>query len=257
TIQTTTASWPPQKQECIILCGMVLRSYPPSPNLTMRLHFGFCAGGRHSEMAIVELYKKLLQLVTFDEFHQAYGNARLVEPLERKGLTQNGAYRLVEGKFKDVVDGSKKGKLKSAWRLKEFVENNPGPLEPKQRSEIRNSINVDYGWMNCKDIQQSNKLLRIYRQYFESPAANCLDLHSACVSGTLAAYLQRCTGVNLQKEDEALFKNLYPLPSLERMPGEFDASELSGLDYSHYTAFRVAMPLLVAILAFLAGCYMQ
>ncbi|KAH6908231.1 hypothetical protein BKA70DRAFT_1400775 [Coprinopsis sp. MPI-PUGE-AT-0042] len=122
-------------------------------------------------MAIVEHYKELLQLATFDEFHQAYGNARLVELLERRGLTQNAAYRRVEGEFKDVVDGSEKGELKSAWRLKEFVENNPGTLEPKQRSEIRNSINVDYGWMNCKDIHQSNKLLRIYRQYFQSPAA--------------------------------------------------------------------------------------
>ncbi|KAH6891637.1 hypothetical protein BKA70DRAFT_1119861, partial [Coprinopsis sp. MPI-PUGE-AT-0042] len=186
-IRKTIASWPPRKQECVVFCGILLQSYSPTPDLPLWLRFGFCVR-QDAEMEIAAMYLRLLHCASFDEFYWAYQNAQLVELLERKGLTQSSAYRRFKDEFKDVVDGAAKDLLKSSWHLKEFVQNNPILLGPESGQHIAKPAHVDYGWVNCKGTEDSNRLLHIYREYFNSPVANCLELHSACVSGNLVGY---------------------------------------------------------------------
>ncbi|KAH6908240.1 hypothetical protein BKA70DRAFT_1427474 [Coprinopsis sp. MPI-PUGE-AT-0042] len=216
-IRTTILSWPFHRNECVVVCGWLLHWYPPPPHFALWLHFGFCVGNRQSEMAIVGMYRKLLDSTSFDEFHQAYENAQLVELLRKKGLTQSVSYRQVADEFEDVVDGSAKDTLKSAWQLKAFIRSHPDPLQPGEGVDIERSVCGDYGFANCRYTQDFNQLLRIYQEYFNSPTSNCLALHSACVDGKLAEYLQKCPDVTLGKDYEPLFKNLYPLPPLDAL----------------------------------------
>jgi hypothetical protein len=228
TIRAKIASWPVRKQECIRLCGMAFHSYIPPPELELWRRFGFCAGHRRSEAEVLEMYKKLLRLASFDEFYEAYDEGQLVNLLDKKGLTQAAGYKQIEEEFKDVVEGSARGVLKSAWHLKVAIHGNPNSLRP-EGLKIQQSVYVDYGWINCADLQSTNRLLRVYQQYFNSPLANCAKLHSACITGTLAEYLKGIPGVSLQRADTPLFKNFYPLPPPE---GNFDATEHSdGLVY--------------------------
>ncbi|KAH6908252.1 hypothetical protein BKA70DRAFT_1085940, partial [Coprinopsis sp. MPI-PUGE-AT-0042] len=211
-IHDTIASWPPRKHDCVILCGMLIHSYPPPPDLTLWLRFGFCVGGQLSKMAIVEMYKLLIHSMSFDEFYQVYEDAQLVELLKRKGLTQSAAYTQIADEFEDVVSGSARGVLKSAWYLKVFIQQNPNPLRPGEGVHIEKSVYVDYGWMNCKDTQQINQLLGLYQRYFDNPAASCLNLHSACIEGKLVECLENCSNVTLSQQCKRLLKNFYPLP---------------------------------------------
>ncbi|KAH6908248.1 hypothetical protein BKA70DRAFT_1427481 [Coprinopsis sp. MPI-PUGE-AT-0042] len=184
TMRNTIAAWPPRRQECVILCGLLSGSYPPPPKFPLWFQFGFCVGDHHSEMEMVEMYRGLLYSISsFDELCLAYEDARLVELLDRKGLTQSAAYRRVANEFEDVVSGSAVGILKSAWYLKAFIRSHPDPLRSGEELRINSSVFLDYGWMNCEDNHAINRLLRVYQQYFNSPDANCLELHSACVDG--------------------------------------------------------------------------
>ncbi|KAH6891634.1 hypothetical protein BKA70DRAFT_1326761 [Coprinopsis sp. MPI-PUGE-AT-0042] len=222
-IRTIITSWPPRKHECVALCGLVLHSYSPPPELAIWLQFGFCVGDRQSEMVVVDMYRKLLMSTSFDEFHHAYENAQLVDLLSRKGLTQSAAYRRIADEFKDVVGGSARGILKSAWHLKVFIQVNPTSLVPGQGFNMPQSVFVDYGWINCKNTHDMNRLLQIYQQYFNSPGANCLELHSACINGRLVECLEKYSKVTLSEQCRRLLKNFYPLPLPQ---GRFDASSL-------------------------------
>jgi hypothetical protein len=228
TMRTTISSWPARKQECVTLCGLVLHSYSPSPDLDLWLRFGFCAGDRRSEAEVLEMYKNLLRMASFDEFYRAYDEGQLASLFAKKGLTQSAGYNRIEEEFKDVVEGSARGVVKSAWHLKVAINVNPNQLRPQEGLKIQQSVYADYGWKNCADLQSMNRLLRVYQQYFNSPLANCLKLHSACITGTLAVYLTGIPGVSLQRADIPLFKNFYPLPPPQ---GNFDAREHSGLVY--------------------------
>ncbi|KAH6908247.1 hypothetical protein BKA70DRAFT_1281044, partial [Coprinopsis sp. MPI-PUGE-AT-0042] len=212
TVCTTITSWPPRKHEC----------YSPPPEVTIWLQFGFCVGDRQSEMMVADMYRKLLSSTSFDEFHHAYENAQLVDLLSRKGLTQSAAYKRIADEFKDVVGGSARGILKSAWHLKVFIQVNPGPLGLGELN-MPQSVFVDYGWMNCKNTHNINKLLHVYQQYFNSPGANCLELHSACINGRLVECLEKYSKATLSEQCRRLLKNFYPLPLPQ---GRFNASGL-------------------------------
>ncbi|KAH6908245.1 hypothetical protein BKA70DRAFT_1281037 [Coprinopsis sp. MPI-PUGE-AT-0042] len=216
TMRDTVASWPPRKQKCMYLCAMLLHSYNPPPDLDMWLQFGLCVGDRHSQMEIVEIYKKLINSTSFNEFYHAYENAQLVDLFNRKGLTQSAAFRRVTDEFEDVVGGWARGILKSAWHLKAFVQG-PNPIRPGDMLGVYGPTHADYGWINCKNVQDLKQLLRAYQRYFNSPGASCSELHSACINGRLA-----------DKECKGLLKNHCPLPARE---GDFDASQYSGLVY--------------------------
>ncbi|KAH6908256.1 hypothetical protein BKA70DRAFT_1562822 [Coprinopsis sp. MPI-PUGE-AT-0042] len=252
-IRTTFTSWPPHKHECLVLCGLLLHSYSPPPEQALWLQFGFCVGDRQSEMVVADMYSKLLSSASFDEFHHAYENAQLVDLLSRKGLTQSAAYRRIADEFEDVVGGSARGVLKSAWYLKVFIRVNSSPLAPGGKLNMEQSVFVDYGWMNCKNTHDINRLLHLYQQYFNSPGANCLELHSACINGRLVECLENCSEVMLSKQCKQLLKNFYPLSPSQ---GRLDVIAQSGLVFLKPAAKPSSSGMTLAFLvAFLVAAF--
>ncbi|KAH6909637.1 tRNA synthetases class I-domain-containing protein [Coprinopsis sp. MPI-PUGE-AT-0042] len=179
-IMTVGKSWGHKKYECLILCGTILEGARPGPDAfeEMWVHYGFCVGGLWEEM-------------------QPQGFARGDQEISKE--------------FEDVMSGSGQGVYKSVWWLKAFVQRQVELVNPD--FQMRPSVRVDYGFMNCRNEGERRMLLGLYRLYFDSetPAPRPLDLHQACIRGQLFEHLGTFPQVRLVEEHRRLLKNPYPL----------------------------------------------
>ena len=70
---------------------------------------------------------------------------------------------------------------KSVWYLKAFVMARDAELIP--------SITCENGFFNCKTEDERVELKDVYTKYFQSPQANSIKLHEACLDGKLYEYI--------------------------------------------------------------------
>lgn len=90
----------------------------------------------------------------------------------------------------------------SVWNLKQFLEIS----EPMDHPPIP-SVNVDYGFINCRTFEETCILMEIYKEVLKT--ASPLELHQACVAGDL---FQFASGyVRLEEQWTSLMRNFYPL----------------------------------------------
>jgi hypothetical protein len=69
------------------------------------------------------------------------------------------------------------------------------------------SVNVDYGFINCRTFEETCTLMEIYGKVLKT--ANPLELHQACVAGDL---FQFASGyVRMEERWRSLMRNFYPL----------------------------------------------
>lgn len=211
-MRKSLSSMSSEKQECILLCSLLLNKCHPNPSQSIWLHFGFCVGGQYSELCAGRLYQALVASSTFQEILTAYETSEMVALFRRKGLTSSADYRWLSNQFEDVMSGSGSGMRKSSWDLKQYTQVKMD--DPSTDFQLVNSARVDYGFSNCVGVTDFTVLLNLYQKYFQSDDNNCIDLHNACIKGQLFEYLGDFTKTPLTQQHRRLLKNPYPLPDL-------------------------------------------
>lgn len=220
---------PDAKQHCYRLLATVLHMAHPNPIEKNWYNFGFptCnSEGQISQLGVLyhellvgdKLYEDVrnytqhtilipkrdnLQTASFGEFWHAYESKTLIQLMDSKGLkARRSAFPFLEG-FLCIPPG---GLRPSVWDLKQFIAiNDPAEFPPSR------TLEADYGFMNCKDFEETCFLLEIYKRLLQK--ANPLELHEACLAGKLFEFAQR---FHLMDESHRrLMRNFYPLPSEE------------------------------------------
>ncbi|PCH40898.1 hypothetical protein WOLCODRAFT_117892 [Wolfiporia cocos MD-104 SS10] len=155
-------------------------------------------------MGLGALYRQLLDRCTFEEFCVAFEASSIIALFDHHGLKpQRENFHNLE----DVLSGSPHVN-KSVWDLKQFVMNKDMRLIP--------SVNVDYGFMNCRTPDEYTELKALYKQLFELEHKTSFDpveLHNAAIRGKIFEY---ASGVLKFKKGQKklytrLMRNPYPL----------------------------------------------
>lgn len=149
---------------------------------------------------------RALKPVTFTQFWKAYEAGHLIQLMDSKGLKE---LRKMLPYLEGFLLAPRNGPRPSVWDLKVFLEIND-PVENLPCS----SVSVDYGFFNCNTFEETCILMEIYGRILN--AADPLELHRACLSGTLFEFASNY--VSLKKSWRPLMKNLYPLED-EHIPG--------------------------------------
>ncbi|KAJ7485132.1 hypothetical protein B0H11DRAFT_2018238 [Mycena galericulata] len=207
------AYWPKEKEKMdFFFFRSMLDLCHPSPSLSNWVSFGFCACHDESEEGfLANTYQLLAKRCTYDQFLTAYTTSRIFELLDANGLRGR---RMIHPYLEDVLSGSPR-MFKSVWYLKQHVQ-----AEDSVRSNIVPSITVDYGFMNCKSDTEYQDLKDLYKSVFVRSDANPLELHEACLSGSLYRYVlglfpELKKKKNRAKKFQRLLRNPYPLPNLD------------------------------------------
>ena len=162
------------------------------------MEFGFCVcRDERGERSVAALYKQLIARSTFNEFYHSYDTSGLIALFNAKGL--GGALRNIPY-LEDILRNS--SIKKSVWHLKAFVM--------ARDAKLILSAAWDYGFFNCKTEDERAELKDVYTKYFQSPQANPIKLHEACLDGKLYEHVG-CT-VKLKKKFNRLMKRWYFLP---------------------------------------------
>lgn len=201
-IGKTVASWPSNRQRCYALYTMLLSSWHPSPGTDHWIFFGFCTcRNEFEEMGLSRQYTELIKKCSFDEFCTAFENSALFPLLNPKGIES-----YADGDLASVLRTSPHMTL-SVWHLKELVYTDARDAEPVP------AVVVDYGFMNCKTVQERVDLKGLYKKFFEAHDAKPLELHEAAIAGRLFAHVAKVVKIKNKdkKKFQRLMKNLYPL----------------------------------------------
>ncbi|KAF2639440.1 hypothetical protein P280DRAFT_428535 [Massarina eburnea CBS 473.64] len=209
---------PEAKRVSYHMLAEVLLRVTPNPIEGNWYSFGFVTCGEDDERLLLDLYQLLLtksdgsmfyeihnrqrvdpRPVTFTQFWKAYQTGTLVQLMDSKGLKDlRSRLPFLEG-FLSVPPG---GPQPSVWNLKTFIEiNDPIQYPPVQ------SVNVDYGFINCRTVEDMCILMEIYGKVLK--IANPLGLHQACVAGDLVGFASGY--VDIENRWRPLLRNFYPL----------------------------------------------
>jgi hypothetical protein len=208
---TVNTRWPRERANFFFFRSMLGLCHP-SPELDLWVHFGFCACYDESEEQFLSFtYGMLVDRCTYDEFLTAYSDSKIIQLLDAKGLRGR---RIIHPYLEDVLSGSPV-MFKSVWFLKKHVQ-----YTKSVRSDLIPSVRVDYGFMNCTSDREYQDLKDLYKNIFERRYTNPLELHQACLSGSLYDYVLGLFPEMKGKKKRAakfrrLLRNLYPLPNLD------------------------------------------
>ncbi len=201
-----------------LLAGTLLR-ISPNPIEENWYSFGFVTcRGQHEESMLVDLYQLLLtesdgsffyefhnrrrgviQPVTFTQFWKAYEAGTLIQLMDSKALKElRSRLPFLEG----FLSAPPAGPHLSVWNLKQFLEIS----DPMDHPPVP-SVNVDYGFINCRTFEETCTLMEIYGKVLKT--ANPLELHQACVAGGLFQFASYY--VRMEERWRPLMRNFYPL----------------------------------------------
>ena len=217
-----------------LLAGTLLRMSPnPIDENWYSFAFVTCRG-KGEESMLVDLYQLLLTEsdgsffyefhnrrrgvippATFTQFWKAYEAGTLIQLMDSKGLKElRSRLMFLEG-FLSVPPA---GPRPSVWNLVRFLEiNDPMDHPPAP------SVNVDYGFINCRTFEETCTLMEIYRKVLKT--ANPLALHQACVTGDLFQFASLF--VRMEERWRSLMRNFYPLKEVESQADEDSAGSPS------------------------------
>ncbi|THV46494.1 hypothetical protein BGAL_0381g00010 [Botrytis galanthina] len=213
---------PEAKIQCYEILATVLHAAHSNPVQKNWYSFGFCTcTDEREESTLGLLYRRLLlgnkllddlrgsnqhvfygpapQTATFTEFWHAYESGKLIELIDSKGLQK----MRLEFKFLQwFLSLSPSRPQASVWSLKQFVAiDNPAEVPPNE------TLQVDYGFMNCQTFEETCILLEIYKRLLRE--ADPLELHEACLAGKLFEFAEAY--YHIDESHRRLMKNLYPL----------------------------------------------
>jgi hypothetical protein len=201
-----------------LLAGVLDRGIPNPIDLNW-YSFGFVTcRGQAEESILIDLYQLLLtesdgtyfyefhnrrrgvfQPATFTQFWKAYEAGTLIQLMDSKGLKELRSRLMFIEEFLSVPPA---GPRPSVWDLKQFLEIS----DPVDHPPIP-SVNVDYGFINCRTFEETCILMEIYGKVLKT--ANPLALHQACVAGDLFQFANLF--VRMEERWRSLMSNFYPL----------------------------------------------
>jgi len=173
--------------------------------------FGFCTcRDDFEENFLGMLYQSLLphsdqdqqrsRERTFEEFWKAYETGKLTKPMDSKGLKSRRQKLKHLQVFLNAAGPS--GLRPSVWRLIRYINySDPANITCPQ------SVFADYGFMKCHSTSQTLALVDVYRRLLKQ--ADPLDLHDACLKGSLYEFATRY--ISVEDKYKSLMKNFYPL----------------------------------------------
>ena len=233
------AAWdlhPEAKKASIDLLAEILLKMSPNPIERNWYSFGFvtCCG-KGEESILVGLYQLLLtesdgssfyefhnrrkgvnQPATFTQFWKAYEAGTLIQLMDSKGLKEvRSRLPFLEG-FLSVPPP---GPCPSVWDLKQFLEIS----DPMDYPPIP-SVNVDYGFINCRTFEETCILMEIYGKVLKT--ANPLEFHQACVAGDLFQFVSGC--MRMEERWRPLMGNFYPLKEVVESELEPELGSVAG-----------------------------
>ncbi|KAL3423505.1 hypothetical protein PVAG01_05252 [Phlyctema vagabunda] len=191
----------------------------PNPIEQNWYNFGFCTcKDESSERSLGGLYQQLLlgdslfedtlgrllpshlkvkNTATFTEFWRAFESGSLISLMDSKGLkSPRHAFPHLEG----FLSVSRRGLQPTVWRLKQYLAiDDPAEHEPPR------PVWADYGFMNCRDFEETCILMEIYKRLLIK--ADPLDLHAACLKGNLFDFAQGFHKMN--EKHRRLMRNFY------------------------------------------------
>jgi hypothetical protein len=201
-IEAARSAWPEHKQRCFSFYCTLLSGWCPSVDMDVWVTLGFCTCSERFEGDLRATYHALMDKCTFNEFCDAYNTSSLIALFDSKGLKT----RLLQfPRLEEFLRGSPHF-FESVWYLKQFVS-----LE-EEKATI--SVEVDYGFINCKTVQERLALKEVYKEvlvggFLQEGYGDPMHLHDACVGGRLFEYVGGL--VDLKKKFSRLMKNPYPL----------------------------------------------
>jgi hypothetical protein len=197
-------SLPETKRILFAFYGTMLTQHIPRVEDINWIDFGFCSckTGEIEEMRLCILYRNLIiqKDIKFDEFHDAYLSGTVMDLLKKYCNIEDYNW-LSENKI-EVYGYSQPAK--SVYYLKQYVMSDSIELQP--------SVNVDYGFMNCRTKDEKRQLKNIYRKLIYKPRFDPRDLHKACLEGKIFDYVRFILPNETLKAN--LFKNPYPLKNI-------------------------------------------
>ncbi|KAI6037924.1 hypothetical protein EDC04DRAFT_3114111 [Pisolithus marmoratus] len=140
----------------------------------------------------------LISKCSFTEFWTAFESKDLVTLMDTKGL---------EGARNEVQHLEAFLKIKcndwcpTVWHLRLFVQS--PDVDPPPH------VTMDYGFFNCKTVEEKISLREIYRRLLESPLVDPMDLHAACIQGELFDFARQHAPL-LEQKFKRLMTNIYP-----------------------------------------------
>lgn len=226
---------PQAKRHSYNLLAGILRRCSPNPMEENWYSFGFVTcRGQSEEGTLVDLYQLLLTAsdgsffyqvhnrqrgtippATFAQFWKAHEFRTLIPLMDSKGLKK---FRSRLPFLEAFLSVPKTIQRPSVWDLKQFLEiKNPVDHPPEP------SVSVDYGFVNCRTFEDTCTLMEIYDRVLGS--ADPLELHDACIEGTLFQFAGRY--VQMKEQWGSLTKNPYPLETAAEIKME-QRSRLEG-----------------------------
>ncbi|GBC04567.1 hypothetical protein RclHR1_05740009 [Rhizophagus clarus] len=209
-MKSLSESFPESKQSVYALYLIMLTGCIPRIEQQTWIDFGFCSCkygndylGQTEEIRLGDLYRELIiqKGCKIDEFHDAYLSGSILDLLKRRKCNRNDYNWLLESKIE--IRGYHQP-IKSVYYLKQYALSDVAAL--------KRSVNLDYGFMNCRTEDEKRQLKNTYRKLIKNPKFDPRDLHEACITGKIFNY------VGSILPDEALkakfFKNPYPLKDI-------------------------------------------
>lgn len=204
---------PYSKRCAFLLLGQALHRMHSHPMEENWERFGFCTcKDEREEKRLANIYLKLLlgekladgrrsssngptmQTATFTEFWQAHEARTLIPLMDSKGYKKDRlSFPYLAGFLSDPAEQPPL----SVWYLKQFVT-----INDPQNEFFKPAIWEDYGFVNCQGLEDICFLMELYRRLLEK--AGPLELHRACLGGTLFEFAQRYQRVDTEKLSKLL-----------------------------------------------------
>jgi len=187
---------PAAKRDALYFFATILHLYYPPPSDPLWYKFGFCTcNNDFDEFNLGGIYQCLIfdrraqsymtepepakEPCTFQDFWKAYESGKLIQLMDEKGLKEERQGFPYLESFLSVRLGSQRP---SVWALKQV-------LADENMVDRNDDMFDDYGFRNCKSIADIKDLMRVYQVILHT--ANPLELHQACIEGTLYKFCRR------------------------------------------------------------------
>ncbi|KAI6099387.1 hypothetical protein EDD17DRAFT_234075 [Pisolithus thermaeus] len=196
---------PEAKRKSFVLYALLLNGYHPDPSIEsekdLYFEFGFVTGcGSEGELVLPWVYQSLIPRCSFTEFWTAFESNNLVALMDAKGLEP---MRREVQHLETFMKINSNEPCPTVWRLRLFVHSpDVDPLP---------SVAVDYGFFNCRTVEEKFALRGVYKELLESPSVDPMKLHAACIKGELYGFAREHKP-NLQQRFKRIMTNCYPLP---------------------------------------------
>ncbi|EPS98793.1 hypothetical protein FOMPIDRAFT_1024523 [Fomitopsis schrenkii] len=203
-IRTVMKTWPRTKVACYEMCEHIFNHWALLPPSGLWQDFGFCVCRHYREEKLLEdIYKRVFELHTFEEFWTACDKGSLMTLLEPI-LSAYGWRIRRHAELQDVLRyPPMSDKTTPVWTLKGFLMSD---YEGVIRNAPSESIWAEFGFPNARSLADIMELRRLYRTLLFDKRVRPLELQNAATNGDLYDFCESILG--FRKAQRELFGRL-------------------------------------------------